>query len=60
MAKEWTELTKLTGGADIVVERVRLSRSSIAIEGEFALPPWPSCRRRPGVHHGLYRRSRLA
>jgi hypothetical protein len=37
-----------------------LSRSSIAIEGEFALPPWPSCRRRPGVHHGLYRRSRLA
>ena len=39
MAKEWTELTRLTGGDDIVVERVRLPRSGIAIEGEFALPP---------------------
>jgi len=39
MAKEWTELTRLTGGEDITVERVRLCRSGIAIEGEFALPP---------------------
>ena len=39
MAKEWTELTRLTGGEDIIVERVRLTRSGIAIEGEFALPP---------------------
>ena len=39
MAKEWTELTRLTGGEDITVERVRLPRSGIAIEGEFALPP---------------------
>lgn len=38
MSKEWTELTRLTGGADIVVERVRLSSSGIAIEGEFSLP----------------------
>ncbi len=39
MIKEWTELTKLTGGAAIVVERVKLADSGIAIEGEFALPP---------------------
>jgi hypothetical protein len=39
MIKEWTELTKLTGGASIVVERVKLADSGIAIEGEFALPP---------------------
>ncbi|XUW99587.1 MAG: DUF2089 domain-containing protein [Dehalogenimonas sp.] len=38
MAKEWTELTKLTSGAPIVVERVRLPDSGISIEGEFALP----------------------
>jgi hypothetical protein len=38
MIKEWTELTKLTGGASIVIERVKLADSGIAIEGEFALP----------------------
>ncbi|AKG53339.1 hypothetical protein DGWBC_0663 [Dehalogenimonas sp. WBC-2] len=38
MAKEWVELTKLTGGQTIVVERVRLPESGIAIEGEFILP----------------------
>jgi hypothetical protein len=39
MIKEWIELTKLTGGAPIIVERVKLADSGIAIEGEFALPP---------------------
>ncbi len=39
MIKDWTELTCLTGGADIVVERVRLNKSGIAIDGKFALPP---------------------
>ena len=39
MIKDWTELTRVTGGADIVVERVRLEKSGIAIEGKFALPP---------------------
>ncbi|MEW6142046.1 MAG: DUF2089 domain-containing protein [Chloroflexota bacterium] len=39
MAGEWNELTGLTRGADIIVERVRLSGSKIAIEGEFELPP---------------------
>ena len=38
MAKEWTELVRLTGGAPLVVERVRLPESAVTIEGEFALP----------------------
>jgi len=38
MVKEWNELTKLTQGADITIERVRLTREDIAIEGEFELP----------------------
>src|SRR5690348_5710538 len=36
MAKDWQELTKLTQGAPLVVERVRLG--DIAIEGQFELP----------------------
>ncbi len=39
MVKDWTELTRLTGGANIIVERVRLEKSGIAIEGEFSLSP---------------------
>ncbi|MCL2149351.1 MAG: DUF2089 domain-containing protein [Dehalococcoidia bacterium] len=39
MARDWTELTHLTSGEEIVVERVRLTRNNVAIEGEFALPP---------------------
>lgn len=35
-AKDWQELTKLTQGAPLVVERVRMG--DIAIEGAFALP----------------------
>jgi len=38
MVKEWQELTRLTGGASITVERVRLADSGIAIEGQFSLP----------------------
>jgi hypothetical protein len=34
--KDWQELTKLTQGASLVVERVRLG--DIAIEGAFELP----------------------
>lgn len=36
MAKDWQELTKLTQGAPLVVERVRMGE--IAIEGAFELP----------------------
>jgi len=35
---EWQELTKLTGGRSIVVERVRLAGTEVAIEGAFELP----------------------
>ncbi len=35
---DWQELTRLTGGAAFVVERVRLAGSDIAIEGAFAPP----------------------
>ena len=35
---DWKELTDLTGGERIVVERVRLSESGVAIEGEFEPP----------------------
>jgi len=39
MAREWLELTKMTQGKTITVERVRLVESDIAIEGSFSLPP---------------------
>ncbi|MFC2035312.1 DUF2089 domain-containing protein [Chloroflexota bacterium] len=39
MTAEWNELTRLTKGADMIVERVRFSNSKTAIEGEFELPP---------------------
>ena len=37
--KDWQTLTKLTGGARIEVERVRLVEQDVAIEGPFDLPP---------------------
>lgn len=39
MAKDWQELTKLTGGASIVIEQVRLPDSDVTISGSFELPP---------------------
>lgn len=39
MKQEWQELIQLTGDKAIVVERVRLSGSGVAIEGEFEPPP---------------------
>ena len=39
MPKDWHELTKLTGGDDIVVEQVKLTDSDITIQGSFDLPP---------------------
>jgi hypothetical protein len=38
MAKDWQELTQLTQGAPLVVERVRLVGRDVAIEGAFELP----------------------
>ena len=37
-AKDWQELTKLTQGAPLVVERVRIVGKGVAIEGDFAPP----------------------
>jgi hypothetical protein len=37
-AHEWQELTRLTQGEPIVIERVRLTKKDIAIEGRFDLP----------------------
>ncbi len=37
-SKDWQELTQLTQGRPIVVERVRLADKDIAIEGSFELP----------------------
>jgi hypothetical protein len=39
MTQEWQELTRMTGGKSVTVERVRLAESGIAIEGSFILPP---------------------
>jgi len=36
--KDWQELTQLTQGAPMVVERVRLADRDIVVEGEFELP----------------------
>jgi len=36
--KDWQELTQLTQGQAVVVERVRLTEKDIAIEGCFELP----------------------
>jgi|SRR5579864_2500811 len=38
MARDWQELTQLTQGQAIVVERVRIVDKDIAIEGAFELP----------------------
>ncbi len=35
----WKDLTRLANGERMVVERVRLASSGIAIEGSFELPP---------------------
>jgi hypothetical protein len=37
-SKDWLELTRLTQGQCVVVERVRLVDKDIAIEGSFELP----------------------
>ena len=36
---DWKDLTRLTGGARMVVERVSLPESGVALEGSFELPP---------------------
>src|SRR4030043_421182 len=38
MARDWQELTRMTQGKPVAVERVRVVDEDIAIEGSFALP----------------------
>ena len=38
MVRDWQELTKLSRGAPLVVEQVRLPDSDITIQGSFDLP----------------------
>jgi len=38
MVRDWQELTKMTQGKPVTVERVRVVDEDIAIEGSFALP----------------------
>jgi len=42
MTTEWNELTKMTRGKPVTVERVYVVDSGIAIEGSFAPPPLAS------------------
>ncbi|HET7467115.1 MAG TPA: DUF2089 domain-containing protein [Candidatus Dormibacteraeota bacterium] len=35
---DWQELTRLTGGGAVTVERVRMARNGVAVEGSFELP----------------------
>jgi hypothetical protein len=39
MASDWQELTRITQGAPLTVEKVRLAGRDLAIEGSFELPP---------------------
>ena len=39
MTKDWRELTKMTQGKPVTIERVRVIENDIAIEGSFSLPP---------------------
>ena len=37
-SKDWQELTQITQGEPVLIERVRLAEKDIAIEGSFELP----------------------
>ena len=37
--RDWQELTRISHGAPMVIERVQLTDSGISIEGQFDLPP---------------------
>jgi hypothetical protein len=39
LIEDWYELTKMTHGANVVIERVRIVDRDVAIEGSFELPP---------------------
>jgi len=39
MTKDWQELTRITRGAPLIIESVRLKEEDIVLEGSFDLPP---------------------
>jgi hypothetical protein len=39
MTRDWQELTKLTGGGALIIQKIKLLDKDIAIEGDFELPP---------------------
>ena len=39
MTHDWKELTEITRGSAVEIERVRLKHNGVAIEGHFELPP---------------------
>lgn len=39
MAKDWHELTRLTRGYPLTIERVKIEERDIVLEGSFELPP---------------------
>jgi len=39
VATDWRELTELTGGDSIIIERVKITGKDISVEGKFELPP---------------------
>jgi hypothetical protein len=57
MASDWKDLTALTRGAKLVVERVRIPETGIAIEGAFDLPPLAQLPMEDQVFVGAFVRS---
>ena len=39
MNQDWQELTRITRGDSITIERVRMNQKDISVEGHFDLPP---------------------
>lgn len=39
MTQDWKELTEITQGAAVEIERIRLKHNGVVIEGRFELPP---------------------
>ena len=54
---DWKDLTRLANGDRMVVERVRLASSGIAIEGAFDLPPLAQLPMEDQVFVGAFVRS---
>ena len=54
---DWKDLTRMANGDRMVVERVRLASSGIAIEGSFELPPLAQLAMEDQVFIGAFVRS---